>query len=308
MEIGRGRRLEKLRFSDYCANCRRSLAAAEKVLFVEKEIGRCFCCNECITEYFLPIVESMQDEWRKLRVEDDFSEHEIDRYNHYAQPTLEDPDEIWVNQSETGERHYTFISHYRSGEERMSFVVVCLAIEEVPSFVFFSFPTRSDELVAEYRRGSERRADASNAEDEERATSEPRAVEERSAEAVSFGRSEFKRLYAELRQAGDVPEELFYRFEPFVEKTIEDPDEIWRFRGENKEEWFTFIAKQSLAGGEEERIDEFDMVVVCAAVGPAFEVVFAAPTVDPGLVQYFRKGINSLNKAFGVGWTRRRVA
>ena len=39
-----------------------------------------------------------------------------------------------------------------------------------------------------------------------------------------------------------------------------------------------------------------------------FDIVFAFPTIDPGLVQHFRKGINSLNKTFGVGWTRGRAA
>ena len=56
------------------------------------------------------------------------------------------------------------------------------------------------------------------------------------------------------------------------------------------------------------------MIAICEPSlvdgGPAktFEVVFSFPTIDVSLVQHFRKGTNSLNKAFGMGWARSRVA
>jgi hypothetical protein len=232
---------------------------------------------------------------------------------------LEDPDEVWVEQTDTGERHYTFITHFRNGEERISYVVVCLAIDGAPSFVFLGFPSRDENLVDEFRRGTEVRTDGEPmdqlqaevaalpepvfSEDEDNQSSEPSAQPEVSA---------FERLYGERRQAGDIPRELFERFEVFVEPTLEDPDEIWRFIDEEGNEWCTFISTQVVNDNDSE-IDEFTMVAVCEPSvlengARSFEVVFAFPTIDPGLVQYFRKGVNSLNKAFGVGWTRGRAA
>lgn len=316
--------MEALRFSDYCANCRRSLAEIEKILFVEKEVGRCFCCEECIQEYFQPTVEAMEEEYLKLRSESDFKRSDLARFNHYRGLTLEDPDEVWVNQLETGERHFTFVSHFRNGEERVSYVVICLAIDGAPSFIFLGFATRDEDLVDEYRRGIDLRVTESEPEEpqelaEVEPVAEPGKVHQLYREQEHREPNYFERLHTELRQAGDIPRELFERFEGFVEPTLDDPDEIWRFSDEDGNSWLTFIARHALEDDEdgESEIDEFVMIAVCRPTviedhgGHArrgFEVVFAFPTIDPGLVQHFRKGINSLNKAFGVGWARGRAA
>ncbi|MBI3543130.1 MAG: hypothetical protein HY075_07645 [Deltaproteobacteria bacterium] len=287
-----------------------SLSDIEKILFVEKELGRCFCSEDCIRDYFQPTVEFMEEEYRKLRSEMDFSDVEALRYQHYRQLALEDPDEVWLETTETGERHFTFVAHFRNGDDRVSYVVVCLAIDGVPSFVFLGFVTRDEDLVDEYRRGNELRV---NGESIEQLAEEVAALPEPDFEGSHIQEQQLppsppttlERLYAELRQAGDIPRELFERFEGFVEPTVEDPDEVWRLRDEDGNEFCTFIAGRTLAEGEIEEIDEFIMIVVC---DKRFEVVFAFPTLDQGLVQHFRRGINSLNKAFGVGWARGRVA
>lgn len=271
----------------------------------------------------------MREELGKLRSEADLGEAEAARYAHYQPLTLEDPDEVWVDETETGERHFTFISHFRHGEQRLSFVVVCLAIEGVPSFVFVSFPTWDEDLVDEYRRGVDLRVNDDTPEAPERdpqaelvPESKVGASSEESSDESALGNSEdqgapaephseIERLYYDLRQAGDIRLEDFPKYEPYIEATIEDADEIWRFIDDEGNEWFTFISRHSVETGD---LDDFTMVAVCEPAYDegsgvkSFEVVFAFPTTDAGLVQHFRKGINSLNKAFGVGWTRGRAA
>ena len=51
---------------DSCANCAKSLKGSERALFVEEEIGRIFCSEECISEYFTPDVEVLEQEKYKL--------------------------------------------------------------------------------------------------------------------------------------------------------------------------------------------------------------------------------------------------
>lgn len=308
--------MEALRFSDYCANCRISLEEVERILFVEKELGRCFCSEDCIRDYFQPTIEFMREELAKARSEADMTEAESSRYAHYQPLTLEDPDEVWVDETETGERHFTFISHFRQGEDRISYAVVCLTIEGVPSFVFLSFATRDEDLVDEYRRGIDLRVTDEQAEAAAETGSQKDdgarlAVEEPVEQNPDEHVSDIERLYQELRQPGDIAREDFPKYEPFIEATIDEPDEIWRFIDDEGNEWFTFIARQS---NPEADIDDFTMIAVCEPAYDegssikTFEVVFAFPTTDPGLIQHFRKGINSLNKAFGVGWARGRAA
>lgn len=305
----------------------------------------------------------MDEEYRRVRPPSDLSEMEVVRLAHYRQLTLEDPDEIWVEQTELGERHFTYIARFRSGDERLSYVVVCLTIEGVPSFVFFSFATRDEGLVDEYRRGVELKLepDARNQDSIAGAPGTPEMLEahggdaspdaplalreggsinpEGAAEveggpddegAAEAGEgddlSNVERLYLEARQPSDIPRDQFERFERFIEPVLDEPDEIWRFVDHEGNEWCTFIARvdASVSGaapeeaprGVDDIVDEFTMIVVCepAAQGDApsgesaYSVLFAFPTIDPGLVQHFRKGVNSLNKAFGIGWARGRAA
>lgn len=256
----------------------------------------------------------------KLRSDADINEADAPRYTHYQALTLEDPDEVWIDETETGERHFTFIAHYRNGDDRMTFVVITLAIEATPSFVFLSFATRDENLVTEYRRGVDLRiGDPTQEAVEPQPVMEPASAATMEQAPKEDNPSEHEhdtdpeRLYAELRQPGDIAREDFAKYEQFVEAAIDEPDEIWRFIDETGNEWLTFIARFT---GEqlEESSDDFSLVVVCEPGYDAenrkntLDLVFAFPTIDPGLVQHFRKGVNSLNKAFGVGWTRGRAA
>lgn len=310
--------MERLRFSEYCANCRKPLGSMERVLFVEKEIGRCFCSEDCIREYFQPTVELMQEELGKVRSQGDFTEAEASRMAQYRLLTLQDPDEVWLEDTDSGERRFTFISHFRHGDEPFSYVVVCLTIDGEPSFIFLNFPTRDQELVTAYRRGRDLRVNDEVREEEEglevalpvappplAAAAEP----VRKAMSDPDSLSEWERLYAEARQPGDVPVEDFAMFAEYVEPTIDDPEEIWSFRDDEGNPWVTFIANYS---EEEGGPSAFRMIVVCQPTKEegkrALDVVFAFPTLDAALAQRFRRGLNSLNKSYGVGWARGRAA
>ncbi|MBI3555371.1 MAG: hypothetical protein HY074_03785 [Deltaproteobacteria bacterium] len=125
--------------------------------------------------------------------------------------------------------------------------------------------------------------------------------------------------YRRLRKEGDLSEVEALRFSHYRSLALEDPNEIWSektFIDDEGNEWCTFIARHRVAQIDaDSEIDEFMMIAVCEpalleAGRPAkgLEVIFTFPTLDPDLVQHFRKGINSLNKAFGVGWARGRAA
>ena len=125
--------------------------------------------------------------------------------------------------------------------------------------------------------------------------------------------TDLERLHNEMRQPGDIPKEDGPKYQEFIESSLDDPDEIWHFVDHEANEWYTFIARYSGLEDRDDVADEFMMIVVCEATkdekgNRSFEPVFAFPTIDAMLVQHFRKGINSLNKAFGVGWATRLAA
>lgn len=310
--------MEALRFSEFCANCRASLSELDRVLFVEKEIGRCFCSEDCIREYFQPTVEQMEGELGKLRSAQDFSEIERKKLDHYRILTLQDPDEVWLNQAESGERYFTFISRFEHGSQKFTYVSVCLTIDGIPSFVFLAFPTCDEDLVDQYRRGQDLKVRDPIADPSILPSTyeiEKRLDEQRTKQ---MAKEDLEKLAQEQRHPQDIPKDSFEKFETYVDPTLDDPDEIWTFTDADNISWYTFISRHHLDPSHDKPNsrtssgEQFTMIVVCRNTAQTglkeLQVVFAFPTLDPAFVQQFRRGINSMNKSFGIGWTQRQAA
>ncbi len=385
-------RLESLRFSEFCSHCRKSLKAAkfneeDTVYFVEKEVGRGFCSEQCITDYFEPVVSQLVADHTRLYSQYDFNADQIAELSHCQETTLGEPDEIWMEQTESSDRYYTFICAFdlnyvapnsvgeggsdispknasssdneaedsveedsenedRFSEQRFYYVVVCLAIDGVPSFIFLSFPTRDADLVEYYRRGTEVTLEQpapdfapeedslleQNTDDDESLVSDQimAAHLEEAAEASDILSdsentaeenvenieaketppitelneedegdfyAKMKSLYKQGEHLKNVPEAVSKNFDQYVDFTMENPDEIWTFVDADKNTWYTFLTFH----------EGVHIIAVCkrgekqSSVESLFgglDLVFVIPTMDSKLADKFRKGINSLNKAF----------
>ncbi|MGE4233125.1 MAG: PBECR2 nuclease fold domain-containing protein [Bacteriovoracia bacterium] len=281
--------MKELRFSEYCANCRKRLEGLNQIFFVEKEIGRCFCSHECIQDYFQPTIQAMEEEHNKLLSRHDFTQEQRRSLAHHQPLTLAEPDEIWISSTENGEKYFTYISQFETQNgQKFHYIVVSLAIDNIPSFVFISFPTKDEELLTHYRKGTEISKTAQNA----------------------LTADDFEKLHNDLRQPEDIPYEAFDRFAPYLDPSLDEPDEIWSFN-DQKNKWVVFMARhvvRVIRESNDVEMQDFMMILITRFNKGQIEIVFAFPTIDPGLVQYFRKGTNSLNKLFGIGFTSGKAA
>lgn len=310
--------MEKLKFTDFCANCRKSLLDVEKVLFVELELGRCFCAEECIKDYFEPRVAQMNEEFDKVHLGSDISKQSFSKYLHYRILTLQDPDEVWMHQTETGDKLYSYIANFKEGENSFTYVVICLALQGDPSFIFMSFPTRDENLIDEYRKGEDLKIEYEHhlsrskaAQTDESSVGSIIDVEVDNSELDNRDKvldsaleCEELRESIQERMPGDISKEDYSKFNVFIEKTIDDPDEIWRFKNkENPGELCIFLSKFEVEGEQGQPLDFAMAVITRMNKNNELEIVYSCPTIDGALIQKFRRGINSLNKAFGIGWT-----
>ncbi len=289
--------MESLRFSEYCANCRNSLSDLERIFFVEREIGRCFCAIECIQEYFSPTSEHLHEELTKLRDDSDYIDDDIDKFQKYENLTFSDPDEIWIKQTESGDQYYTYISHFREPTRKFSYVIVCFVLDAKPSYVMLRFVTKDTDLVDHYRVGQDLRIhDGLEVETPDNSEAVENHKDEMD-EQDRFDLQELERICKENRKPDDILISDFPKYEPFIDLAVEDPDEIWTYTDENKNHFCTFITKFS-----SDDLKPFTMIVVCLpdveGKSHELEVVMAFPTIDTALIQHFRKGINAMNKAF----------
>ena len=95
---------------DRCIHCARSLRGDDqRALYVEEEVGRVFCSEECITAHFAPEIKRMEAEYFERLPANDLPGEERDGFAHLRWITLQEADEIWGETNGTGDYRYTLV-------------------------------------------------------------------------------------------------------------------------------------------------------------------------------------------------------
>jgi hypothetical protein len=307
-----------------CAHCGKTLAAGDRALFVEEELGRTFCGEDCIGEYFAPEVERLSSEYQLLLSASDLTESEREELAHLRWATLREPDEVWREKTLSGDYRHTLISEFQPLDRPVWCVCLSLFLRGEPSFLFLSVITRNAALVERYRRG-ERMSWVKRAVLEKETSSHPKPTAEQEArdgtvipadelgmqeeepptDGLADGWSTDEAVRAALgagRRADDIPAEEFSAYQSCFEETLEAPDEVW-----------SLVAEQALGHGLEEGAVRLFHFIRSYDSGPVtfwyvvvaresddeehLEVVEAFPSRDSELVERYRQGTQSLGES-----------
>jgi hypothetical protein len=279
----------------YCAECSKQLNNSNNFLFVEKEIGRVFCSESCILNYFQPYVSAMEDNLLSLRNDaQDVPLSLFEKFLVLRKQTYENPDEIWVYEDRentlgvlgtNGDKIYHYISEHFIEGQKIYYCVVCLCLDGSPSFVFLSFPTIDLDLLDAYRKG-QLIYDSSREDTIEEIPKEilekiemltPKLKNSNSdldkPEVSEISESDskitlFQKILQDHRSLDDIPVQDFQHYEGLVEPTLINPDEIWylpysvnkpNVLGKAMAECFIFITQYCF----EDKLDTpFFMIVV----------------------------------------------
>lgn len=268
-----------------CIHCREQLEES-KVYLVEQEVGRLFCSEKCIAEYFKPDSERLESEFFEHVSEEDFVDQERAKFVHLRWPTLESPDEVWRQRVTTGDSYYTLISKYSISGHWVYFISICLFLRGEPSFMFLGFPTKDEALVESYRRGERLEWPLkTSASEEEEARGDTLASEWSAEESM------LAELHASRRE-DDIPSSQFEEFQKaFLEVTLESPDELWSYETKKDGETqklYHFVKKVAIS----DKNEEIFYVVVTRETeeDEMLEVLEAFPTKDTELVDAYRIG------------------
>jgi hypothetical protein len=233
----------------HCASCAADLRKGDRALFVEEEVGRVFCSEECISTYFTPEIEGLERDLDRHRQRArDLTNEERESFSHLRWVTLEQPDEIYRQKLPSGDFKYTLISEFQPGDRRVWCVCQCLFLRGEPSFLFLAVPTQDAALVAHYRVGERvtlsRPDSAAAGKDAREKTEKPLAAESEGDEAGageelpqlsgSDGLADswtdeetIRARMRKIRSNRDIPENRFEEYEASVGQTLESPDEVW---------------------------------------------------------------------------------
>lgn len=285
-----------------CTACAKKLEENDRALFVEEEIGRVFCSEDCITEYFQPEIEKLEKEYFKYRTKDDLTPDEREQFSHLRWVTLQEPDEVWQSRTLAGDLRYTLISEFTPGNRSVWCVCTCLFLRGEPSFLYLAFPTKSASLVNHFRKGERvewvRPAEKQPAEGVAAPHSGVTDQEGNPTDGLAQDWTESETLRAEIhgtRDVTDIPQEEFALYEYLLEKALEDPSELWvlESKDEGEPDAYHFIYKTQTEEGE---TVWYVVLAQEAEEGDQLEILDHFPTRNPAMLDRFRLGRQELDK------------
>lgn len=256
-------------------------------IIIDPHQGLTFNSEEDLYKYFQKEILSLEKEYHLLRSSTDIADDEQKKYENQLESTLEDPDEIWLDESTfEGQTLSIYIKEFSGGDGELSqepslfHVAVTYRVNSIPSFVYLHFPTRQLELVEKYQRGQ-------IIFDRILEEAPPGAIE---GDALLEGDALAQGLYEAmltLRSDDDIDEANFRNYSHFRETAIEDADEIWRINDPFGNVLVNFIKEFS---EETPEVVYYVVVTIEDAISNSHALLFSFPTKDNNLVTRYRQG------------------
>lgn len=262
----------------------------EKIVIDEAK-GLIFSDEKEIYNHFLPQIEALEKEYEKIALDSEPEGVTFTKHEFYLTQVLQDPEEVWVSTEVFPDVPIgMFMGKYKLDDDESTsgdgtaksiefhYIALTYFVRDVPKFVFLHFPVFDPAVVEKYKRGIKIF---------DRATGGATQYEE-TVDALSEGDEFAVGLYQamlKLRSNKDIPEEEFSRYLVHREKTIEEPDEVWKFTDSQGHVIVRFI-KQIM--------DEDGAVYIVTTLeeeaSESQYLLFSFPTTDQNLVDRFRQG------------------
>ncbi len=258
----------------------------KELIIIDEKQGLIFENDKTLFGYFsIPIKEYESLFQKNYNAKKDFNVEEQLEHEYLLEETLDDPDEIWID-DETFEdlTIHTFVKNFETKQQAFYYIaVVYLSTEEnYPTFVFMHFPTKDEDMLQEFR--------------------QQEVIYHEKLEAIQFAAIEGDSLLEgdylaiglleamiKVRGEKDIEPGKFKDFEECRESTINSPDEIWRKVDSTGHILVTFVKEFNEMG-----VEDLHYIVVTEEDQEAQvnSLLFSFPTNDTSLVDRYRQGEN----------------
>lgn len=256
-----------------------------KLIAVDETAGLIFESEEAMYGYFQPSIDKLEAEYSELRTPEDFNDEEQIEKEHYLEVTLDEPDEVWLDERTCSEYPiYHFIKQIDEGAEAFRYVASAYITkeDEIPSFVFLHFPSKDSRVWVKFQKGD--KVYDHNFEEVFEGAVEGDAMGEGDPLAVGLFQAMMK-----VRSEKDISQDQFQEFAPLREETIEGADEIWRKVDSEGNVLVTFIREFP-----DHEAGEVTYIAVTQEdeASNVHALLFSFPTNDVTLVDRYRQGEN----------------
>ncbi len=280
----------------FCQHCHHSISTADKVLLVEEESNRSFCSEDCIVEFFNPHIDYFEEQDMKVRqqlnIQMDEDADDLKNDKKSIESTIDDPDEVWVQANELGEIYYTHIKKIKNKPKRWM-IIICFYFQDGPSFLLFQNTTTDEKLLDYYRSESELNGidDSQKKIDELAKEKEELHLSPEVIESVELKKSTFLAHLLQNRSGEDIDYEKFPLYEENTVSTLEEPDEIFRYKDEVGDVLLTYIKSYR------KNKKTFFYIVVCMKIEAPEEItdevlvpIVSFPSQDTNLYLKYAQG------------------
>ena len=273
----------------YCTECKTIENSLENLLFVEEKSAKGFCSEDCIEDFYRPLIRHFEGIELSLRKKMGIESEQIEfnfSNNQFTEEVISTSDEVWRVNNELDESIFSYIKYYPN----FTGVVVCKMYNGEASFVFLCTATRSRELLTEFRAG-EQMTDSNLVSNDEEI---PEDFSDEDFNFMQLLENKKSKLLAELlekRNDDDIPFENFMDYEYCYPETLDNPDEVFENRDNDGDSFFIYI-KSFIKNG-----NNFFYIISCLKRKESEDLpevnvfpVLAFPTNDMNLYSEFRIG------------------
>lgn len=258
----------------------------KELIIIDEKQGLIFENDKTLFGYFsVPIKEYETRFQDNYDARNDFSMVEHKEYESLLEETLDDPDEIWLDDSTFEDLTvHTLIKKFETKQQAFEYIAVVYINTEdnYPTFVFIHFPTKDQKMLEAFRQNE--------------------IVFHKKLEAIQFAAIDGDSLLEgdylaigllesmlKVRGDKDIPPDKFKDFIECRESTIDSPDEIWRKVDSTGHILVTFVKEFTDMG-----VEDLHYIVITEEDTEAQvnSLLFSFPTNDTSLVDRYRQGEN----------------
>ena len=257
----------------------------EDLIVIDESKGLIFENEDSLFAYFEPAIEKIELEYESNFQETDFDQDEQKKLEITLDETLDQPDQIWKDESFTSEFPvYYFIKKVAGRDGDFDYIAVCYMDqdEHIPTFVLSHFPTKDANLAKHYKR-TELIYDIL-LEDVRDASVDGDALGDGDELAMGL----FQSMMV-LRTEKDITQDHFLNYANLREECIEHPDEIWKKTDSEGHGLVTFIKEFS---EHETKNLYYVSVTLEDSQTQVHTLLFSFPSTDETLVDRYRQGEN----------------
>ncbi|MBC97332.1 MAG: hypothetical protein CME63_06260 [Halobacteriovoraceae bacterium] len=281
----------------FCSQCKKLVSSTDDLLFVESDSTTGFCSEPCIENFYSPLVDYFEEQEKAWRAQNELLDEEILEVvgrPSFMDMLLKKPHEIWVQDDVCGSPVYSFIRSFEDKKYgKFHLMCLCFTYDYGPSFIISASATKNAKLLENYRWG-EQIEDLTPFYDQISTTEAPVEsieIDEHILMMLENKKSQYLAHLIEERSPADIPIEAFTLYEEYFEKTMMNPDEIYRHQDEEGDTIYTYIKAHDREGVS------FYYFIICSRVKEGADLntealypILSFPSVDGEMYKLYQKG------------------